>query len=459
MFVCLISLTALVIVLGAAYTYKRTRDVLHPAMLILPMFGFIYVWMPLKLWSDDILAGYFYPEQLLFVQTINMLGVLTFVLGAASINAGRSNRGAPPAFLSEAAERKLMVASLITGAIGFAAWLLAIRNVGGIAEAFSHPYSGGWDDSGYIRDGSLLMFSAVVLAMPVLTQGRRRFAALALVGGFLLPWAFQAVFTSRRGPAFMVCVVLTFSWFYYRRRRPSLPVVAAAALVVGYGILLLVVNRNRIYWGSDFELTSNVDSYVKTGDGSNEYIYGGGSIVDSYVTGKHYWGRRYLAQVVVRPIPSAIWPTKYEDFGVAELLKNAGNSTTFANTLGWSVPPGAAPGIVADLWMEVSWGALLALFFAGRTLAWIWRRAISEGGLWTAQYCICAALTIYFVMQTMEAVIFRFLLLSVPLWLAWNWAKRPSSRRAHTARKSFGKEQRFRFTAPSTLEQDLIADR
>ncbi len=35
-----------------------------------------------------------------------------------------------------------------------------------------------------------------------------------------------------------------------------------------------------------------------------------------------------------------------------------------------------------------------------------------------------SALSIYLVMQTMEAVIFRTLLLSIPSWLSWRWAMR-----------------------------------
>jgi hypothetical protein len=94
------------------------------------------------------------------------------------------------------------------------------------------------------------------------------------------------------------------------------------------------------------------------------------------------------------------------------------------NTLGWNVPPGAAPGIVADLWVEFSWLAIPALWAAGRIFSWIWLRAVSLESVWAAQYCICAALSLYFVMQTMEAVIFRFLLLSAPIWIAWRWAMR-----------------------------------
>jgi hypothetical protein len=53
-----------------------------------------------------------------------------------------------------------------------------------------------------------------------------------------------------------------------------------------------------------------------------------------------------------------------------------------------------------------------------------WRKAQVEGGLWTAQYVIMAALSVYFVMQTMEAVIYRLLILSIPLRVSWRIARR-----------------------------------
>ena len=39
-------------------------------------------------------------------------------------------------------------------------------------------------------------------------------------------------------------------------------------------------------------------------------------------------------------------------------------------------------------------------------------------------YAALAALSIYLIMQTMEAVIFRTLELVVPCWVAWQWAAR-----------------------------------
>ena len=61
-------------------------------------------------------------------------------------------------------------------------------------------------------------------------------------------------------------------------------------------------------------------------------------------------------------------------------------------------------------------------------LGWIygavWRQAMLRRGAWASFYVILAALSIYLVMQTMEAVIFRTLELGLPCWLAWKWATR-----------------------------------
>jgi len=210
----------------------------------------------------------------------------------------------------------------------------------------------------------------------------------------------------------------------HRRTRPSLLLTGAAGVLLGLLMLFLVSNRQNIYLGSDRELTNDVTSIVETPDTGNEYIYGTGTILSSEQRGSFFWGRRYLAQVFVRPIPSSVWPTKYEDFGVPELMRNAGTGEGFAETLGWQGADGSAPGLIADLWTEFHWLNLPVLFLLGVFYARAWRKAHTEGGLWTAQYVILAALSIYFVMQTMEAVIYRSLILSIPLRVSWRIARR-----------------------------------
>jgi hypothetical protein len=94
--------------------------------------------------------------------------------------------------------------------------------------------------------------------------------------------------------------------------------------------------------------------------------------------------------------------------------------------LGWKGADGSAPGIVADLWVEAWWFALPLMAGLGWLYGWVWKKSVSEGGYWVSQAIILDAISIYLVMQTMEAVIFRSLLLSLPSVLVWRFAQRKS---------------------------------
>src|SRR5580704_1102676 len=105
-------------------------------------------------------------------------------------------------------------------------------------------------------------------------------------------------------------------------------------------------------------------------------------------------------------------------------MHNAGTGEGFAETLGWEGASGSAPGIIADLWVEFYWLNVPVLFLLGRVYGVAWRKAQLDGGPWIAQYIVLSALSIYFVMQTMEAIIFRVLILSIPMHAAWRIARR-----------------------------------
>lgn len=289
-------------------------------------------------------------------------------------------------------------------------------------RAFSRSYSGGWDDSGYIRDGNLLLLVGVLLMIAAIASEGPRLFNLLFLGLYGLPWLAQALLTARRGPTFAITIVVLMSWYLFRNRRPPLVAMAATGLLLGWLVLFLVSNRSNIYLGSSFAVKSDVTNIVEQADTGNEFIYGTGSVISTEKRGHYFWMRRYLAQVLVRPIPSSIWPTKYEDFGVPELRENAGTGEGFGDALGWVGAVGSAPGIVADLFIEVWWLAIAVMAVLGWCYGWVWRKAVSGGPAWASQYVILSALSIYLVMQTMEAVIFRTLLLSIPCWLVWKWA-------------------------------------
>lgn len=418
MFEFLIWTSVVVVVGGMVYAYAGSKDVFHPLMFMGPMLLFMYAWMPLKLSSSGGLDGFFQKDQLDFVQTINLLGITCFVLGSLSIGCQLPADTRPEPLLPKAVHT-LVAAGIVLGCIGVAAWSAAIINVGGLYDAFSNAYSGGWDDNGYVRDASLLMYPAFLLIIAAATTSRVRFGYACLAVVFLVPWMIQAVLTSRRGPAFMITVTLAMGWYMNRRRRPSLAMAGAGGLFVGFLLLFLVTNRQNIYIGSDQELTTDVANIVERPDTGNEYIYGAGAIISSEQRGYFYWGRRYAAQIVVRPVPHTIWPTKYEDFGLPEMNKNAGTGEGFVETLGWEGAHGSAPGVVADLWLEFQWFNMPVLWILGRLYARVWQKTHLTGGPWITQYVVMTALSIYFIMQTMEAVIFRLLILSLPMWTVW----------------------------------------
>lgn len=418
MFEILLWAVILVVGIGLAVAYDGSRDVFHPLMFLGPLMVFLYAWMPMRLNQNGGLDGFFQPDQLVWIQSWNLAGVVCVILGCLSAGTQVPAKAGMQK-LNALEARPLFHGGAIAGLIGLACWVTSIRNVGGLSEAFSRPYSGGWDDSGYIRDGALLMFPGFILIASAIIRGRVLLSYLGLAAAFIVPWMVQAALTSRRGPTFMIITVLGITWYMSRNRRPPLVMAAVCGIALGLLMLFLVTNRGAIYLGSDKEFTTDVSAITETPDAGNEYIYGAGSVLSAEQREHFFWGRRYLAQVLVRPIPTAIWPTKYEDFGVPELTHNAGTAEGLAEALGWNGANGAAPGFIADLWLEFRWLSLGALFLIGRLYGFAWRKARTDGGGWIAHYTVLSALSIYLVMQTMEAVIFRYLMMCVPIFLSW----------------------------------------
>lgn len=409
------------VVIGMICAYDGSRDVFHPLMYLGPMLLFIYGWMPLKLNAANGLEGFFQNDQLVYVETFNVLGIIALIWGCLSCGC-RIPRRQGLETISSDLSRRLLVGGVFLGVLGVAAWSVGIVEVGGLREAFDQPYHGGWDDSGYIRDSTMLVFPSFLMVLASGVKRQLRPIHLCIACGVILPWVVQAFFTARRGPTFMITTMMAMGWYLFHNRRPAIFTVAAAGLAIGYFILFLVVNRQSIYLGSDYSFTTDVSSMVEKPDTGNEFIYGTGALLSAEQMDHFFWGRRYAAQLLVRPIPRAIWPTKYADFGVPELDYNAGTGEGFSEALGWKGATGSAPGLVADLWLEFRWFALAAMWLIGRLYGAVWRKMRTQGGIWEAQYVVISALSIYLVMQTIEAVLFRTIEISLPLWLLWRRA-------------------------------------
>lgn len=448
MFLVLIILTGLIAARALVLAYHRSRDIFHPLVITLPMIVALYVLLPLKLYYDGSLTSFFSEQDLLFVQLINLLGIVSYCWGTL-VGSGRQRLAPPtePLHLSPVFRQRVLAGGLILGAVGVAAYAFTIINVGGFYQAYSQAYSGGWSDSGYIRDAVSLCIPGIVFILISRMEKKLGLLPAILLGAFAAPFVIQGVLGARRGPTFLVIAAAGLCWYMVRGRRPRPLYFALVGVCLGMLMLFLVSNREQIYLGSSWNLDKGIFEYLKVEDSNqgtgNEYIYGGGSILNASLGGDFYWGRRYFAEAFVRPIPRQLWPNKYADIGLAQLEENAGTGGgSFAETVGWSGAEGAAPGMVADLWLEFWWLALPALFALGWAYGRVWRLACrSEGEFSTVIYVFMASLSVFLVFQTMEAIMVRFIFMAGSSWLIWRWAT-AGVRKAHRAQYGALRTQR-----------------
>jgi hypothetical protein len=419
----LVWLTAALCLGAFLFGYFKYRDVFHPLIILPPMCAFIYVYMPLHFIKTGDLFQFVSEDQAVFVQmlVIAVLGVFFAGCVGGSLERPIAFRPAPqpvnPYVLHKGA--------YILGGIGMLAWVYTIKNAGGFTGAFGQAYGAGWSDIGYIREAVyLLIVGLLLLISPEGLRIRDRKATIA-IAAFAIPWLMQGLLGARRGPTFMITVAIVMSWYLARRKRPPVVAILGGGAALGLLMLFLVTNRNNIYLGSNFQgVKTDVSDVATKATNANEYIFGAGCIIASKETNHYYWGKRYLAELFVRPIPRQLWLNKYKDFGVGELEKNAGVAGQgLIDVLGWKEVPGAAAAMVADLWVEFSWLSIPVALLLGLLYGRAWRRAVDDGGFWTTEYTILILLSIYLVTQSGEAVIFRLVILSLPAAFVWRKAR------------------------------------
>jgi hypothetical protein len=420
----LIWLTGALCLGGILIALMIYRDVFHPLFYLLAQCGFIYVYMPLRLISDGALFAYITEPQGIFTQTLILLCLVALTVGCFLGSAKRHPRAR--ASTSPVNVDVLTRGAYWIGAVGIMCWLITIAGRGGITNAFSSAYGMGWSDYGYIREAIYLLIVALLLLLsPEAFNPKSKLWCWAIII-LSFPWFLQGLLGARRGPTIIIVATLGMSWYLARRLRPPLLLMLGAGLALGTLALFLVTNRSQIYIGSDFDVsTKKMDTFFVANE-ANEYIFAVGCVTTAHETGTYYWGRRYLAQVVVRPIPKQLWPHKYEDFGVPELLQNAGVALDgLTLVMGWSEIPGAAATMVADFWVELSWLAIPLCGWIGWAYGYVWRRAVEEQRWWTTLYMVLTLLSLYMVTQSGEAVIFRFVILTVPAYFVWRRAQEP----------------------------------
>lgn len=426
-FLGLVFFTGIVVLVSTLWAYQKSRDSFHPMVYLGMMLFYFYCYLPLNLVFKDAsgLTAFLSVKQLEYIQCLSLLGVISICAGVLSGGRGFrwSKRSGSGWILPSSMRKRINQAAIVCGFLGVLGFAYSIINVGGLEAAYGKGYGGGWDDSGYVREAPLLTMPALLWLMASNIQRKLSKLDWAMIVLFAIPLLIHGLLGARRGPTALVLIALIFSWYLVRFRRPALPQVFAGAFSLGLLLLFLVANRGNIHLGSDLNF-QGTQSYATEAGNSNEYIYGAGVILNADARENYLWGRRYFTIFFIRPIPRAVWPSKYEDASrilqISNLEKNLGTgSETFAETLGWVGADGAAPGILADMWIEFWWYSFLVDFLIGWIYGVAWRKAVSRGGVWIPIYTLMTSLSVYLVMQTLEAMAFRFLLTGTATWLIW----------------------------------------
>jgi hypothetical protein len=383
----------------------------------------MYVYMPFHLIYDDQLFGYISEERCITYQMIVLVSLAAFILGCFTGSDSRP-RLAWRKSLASYDSNKVRQSGYAVGSVGLAAWLYTIENSGGFISVFRDPKGYGWSDIGYVREAAYLMIAGLIFLLS--KEGRApkdglwRLAVIC----FSLPYLTQGLLGAQRGPTMLVILVHVLSWYLAKGKRPSLTLTLAGGTALAFLLLFLVTNRGNIYLGSEFELDSDVSEFFEANE-ANEYIFGAACVTTANETLDFFLGKRYLAQVLIRPIPRQFWPTKYEDFGIPEITQNAGVARPqFTSVVDWAPVAGAAAGMVSDVWVEMSWFSIPFLAWVGWLLGYTWRRAVWQQGQWTTLFIISTLLSVYFVSQGGEAVIFRLAILAIPSHYIWRFVRR-----------------------------------
>jgi hypothetical protein len=438
MFPLLLTATGLVLVLAPLTAWTRYRDPFHPLLYLCPLFFYSYVYRPGLLQWRRLLDAYFWPDQLVWVAAVNLLGLAVFCWGALSVRRSRTEpvSRSTTIDLSPPARSALVTLASWFGFIGVTAFFVTVRNAGGLEQAYGHAKGGAAAESGYLGEAPLLTLPAILMLFMAWRGTRMSVGRWALVILFASPNLIQGFLGTRRGPTFLVLATLLFAT-YVRSNRSATPVRVLAGLGgIGLVVLFLFSHRSEIYVGSNFRVDQGrfgetlAPTELSAGD---EWVHGAGLMVTSRQSRFHHWGKRLLTVVFVRPIPRQIWPTKYEDVGMGWMLDEAYlGGLTVSEWLGavrWMPYAGASSGFIADLFLEFSYGLLVVTFLFGRFYGALWKRFRVVGGVSTLIYFFAAVLSIYVPTQSFSAWLHRFLIMSVPTLVLWHYVVAPRERR------------------------------
>lgn len=238
-----------------------------------------------------------------------------------------------------------------------------LERSGGIVHSFSqqHGHAMAWEqNTAYIYDGPWLMLSGSVMMMLGDPRSKsQRWRTLAPYA-FLAVYVLQAILIGGRGAIFAVTTIYFVGSSIALRKKVSFAQAARVLLPVGLVVLLLAGYRSFLHLGAPtqeeasagvptvdaaFEEATGASEYDREHDtASQEFLFHAATLEAVDQTGKLEYGLSWLQFFVVNPIPRVLFPQKPNPVWIGV------NYEDIIQNTGIAIAPGAAPGIVADLY-------------------------------------------------------------------------------------------------------------
>ena len=426
-------------IVGSLALLRSDRgDALGIPLIAIGTFAFLYVIQPLALILTGSSGIFLTDVQFSKGVLIPALMLAFFMWGW--LHPGRQKQQA----VAPWDPRAMWWTGFWAASVGLILYLIFLERSGGITASFSQAHGGAMaynQNTAYIYDGPWLMLSGSAMMMfgdPKSKSHRWRSLAPYI---FLALYFLSAILTGSRGPLFAVATTYFVGSSIALRKRVSFGQAARMLLPVGIAVLLIVGYRSVLHLGEEssadsaqvdlpsaetaLENAASPSEYDKEHDtAAQEFLFHAATIEAVDQSGRLEFGLSWIQFFFINPIPRVLWPDKQNPVWTGVNWEDINEYT------GIAIAPGAAPGIVADLYARFHLFSAIFFFALGAGLRWLFMAARNLSSPVTAVgYVMAYAVSLNMFAQGFGATFVPFGYSMAPV-IAFAWFTRHSRRKA-----------------------------
>jgi hypothetical protein len=292
---------------------------------------------------------------------------------------------------------RVFIAGSVCHILSLFAELVIASQVGGLLNLYSTPHNFYGAGSSVGNDYIFLLFSLTFIGLVpylqclICNKEMPKWQRYIVISVCIIQILRTLIVGQRGWVLNLVFIYLTVPFFCLGKlpkiRTVSLFVVPALLLVI-----LLPAIRPFLYIGGDISrlpeqvsqglaaaLEGDAGSGVVDADDPSrvisEFILGSGIVAKAYEKNEYTWGLSFY-EVLINPIPRAIWPEKPRVLGLQSWVNEINDN------FNWKFNTGSAPTGIADVFLNFGFWSLPYWFVFGRIHRWAYDQAATPGNFY-----------------------------------------------------------------------------